>query len=284
MLHFHRMVIVGVGLIGGSLALIAREKGAVSEIVGVGRNPENLEKAVRLGVIDRFTLRLEEAVSGADLIVLATPVGSLLRLAKEIGPHLPEGALVTDVGSVKGKWVERIDRVIPSGRFFVGGHPIAGREQSGVDAAHPQLFIGARCILTPTPHTDAGALSKVEKLWELAGAQVVRMDPEQHDRVFAAVSHLPHVVAYALVNTLQLMDREEKLIAYAAGGFKDFTRIAASHPEMWRDICLLNREPLLKAVGQYETALSRIKGYIHEGNGEALYREFAQAKEVREKL
>lgn len=282
---FRRMVIVGVGLIGGSLAIVCREKGLVTEIVGVGRNRENLEKARELGVVDRFTTRLDEAVADADIVILATPVGSLLQLVKTMACNLSPGTLVTDVGSVKGRWVERIEEALGAGCHFVGGHPIAGREKSGVEAAHAKLFLGARCILTPTPKTDPAALSRIQEMWEVAGAEVVTMDPEQHDRIFAAVSHLPHVAAFALVNTLQSLDHEEKgLIRYAAGGFKDFTRIAGSHPEMWRDICLLNRDPLLKTIEQYEATLSRIKGYIQQGDGESLMKEFALAKEVREKL
>jgi prephenate dehydrogenase len=189
------MVVIGVGLIGGSLALDCRKLGLVSDVVGVGRNPENLDRAVSLKVIDRFTHDATEAVRGADLVVLATPVGRLLSLAEELAPHLSPGTLVTDVGSVKGRWVDAIERVMPPGVDFVGGHPVAGREKSGVEAASLDLFRGARCIVTPTARTSPDALSKIEALWSRVGATVIRMDPDRHDQIFAAVSHLPHVAA-----------------------------------------------------------------------------------------
>ncbi|MBI4714669.1 MAG: prephenate dehydrogenase/arogenate dehydrogenase family protein [Nitrospirae bacterium] len=279
------MVIVGVGLVGGSLALAARERGLAAEIVGVGRSAENLDKALALKVIDRHTFRMDEALEGADLVVLAVPVGSLLRLAEEMAPHLAPGTIVTDVGSVKGDCVARIEGVMPPGVHFVGGHPIAGREKAGVEAATANLFAEARCILTPTARTPEEPLRAIQTLWEAVGARVSRMDPETHDRIFAAVSHLPHVIAYALVNTLLALEEEDAgVIGYAAGGFRDFTRIAGSHPEMWRDICLLNREPLLRMIGRYQEVLGRLKDAIEREDGETLLVEFARAREVREKL
>lgn len=282
--HFKRMVIAGVGLIGGSLALVCKEKGIVSEIIGVGRSEGNLRDAVNLKAIDSYTSKIEDAVKGADIIVLATPVSSLIRLAKEMAPYLSPGAIVTDVGSVKGFVIE-IEKIIPSNTFFVGGHPIAGKEKSGVKAASPGIFHGSRCILTPTPKTNPDALSIIQSMWELSGARVICMEPERHDLIFAAVSHLPHVISYALVNTLLDLEKEEEgVISYSAGGFRDFTRIAASHPEMWRDICLMNRENIIRMLERYEKSVERLKSLIIKGDADGLLAEFDRAKRVREKL
>jgi len=282
--HFKRMVIAGVGLIGGSLALVCKEKGIVSEIIGVGRSEGNLRDAVNLKAIDSYTSKIEDAVKGADIIVLATPVSSLIRLAKEMAPYLSPGAIVTDVGSVKGSVIE-IEKIIPSNTFFVGGHPIAGKEKSGVKAASPGIFHGSRCILTPTPKTNPDALSIIQSMWELSGARVICMEPERHDLIFAAVSHLPHVISYALVNTLLDLEKEEEgVISYSAGGFRDFTRIAASHPEMWRDICLMNRENIIRMLERYEKSVERLKSLIMKGDADGLFAEFDRAKRVREKL
>ncbi len=282
--HFRKMVIIGVGLIGGSLALACREKGIVSEITGVGRSEKNLREAVALKAIDAYSFKAEDAVRGADLIILATPVRSLIRLAAEIAPHLTPGAIVTDVGSVKGPLIE-IEEILPAGTYFVAGHPVAGKEKAGVNAATPQLFQDAKCILTPTSKTNPEAVDTVQKMWEIAGARVMRMTPEAHDHVFAAVSHLPHVVAYALVNTLLELEKEsDGLISYSAGGFRDFTRIAASHPEMWRDICLMNRDNVLDMLERYERSIARLKSLIQSDDAEGLYGAFETARQVREKL
>lgn len=282
--HFRKMVIIGVGLIGGSLALVCRERGIVSEVIGVGRSEKNLQEAVALKAIDGYSFKAEDAVKGADLVILATPVRSLIRLAREIAPHLTPGAIVTDVGSVKGPLIE-IEEIIPAGTYFVAGHPIAGKEKSGVKAAFPQLFQDAKCILTPTSKSDPDAVNAVQKMWEVAGARVLRMTPDAHDHIFAAVSHLPHVIAYALVNTLLELEKEsEGIISYSAGGFRDFTRIAASHPEMWRDICLMNRKNILEMLERYERSIARMKSLIQSDDAEGLYNEFEKARQVRERL
>ncbi len=282
--HFRKMVIVGVGLIGGSLALICRKKGIVSEIVGVGRSEGNLKDAVALKVIDSYTLRLEDAVKVADIIVLATPVRSLIRLAREMSSYLSPGAIVTDVGSVKGP-VVKVEDIIPSNTYFVGGHPIAGKEKSGVKAAFKEIFEGTRCILTPTSRTNPDALNTVQTMWKVAGANVIQMDTDTHDQIFAAVSHLPHLIAYGLVNTILELEKEkEGIISFAAGGFKDFTRIAASHPEMWRDICLMNRENILKMLERFEDSIARLKFLIQSDGAEELCRAFESARQVRDKL
>ena len=282
--HFRRMVIIGVGLIGGSLALVCREKGIVSEVVGVGRSEKNLQDAIALKAIDRYTFKAEDAVKGADIIILAAPVRSLVRLAREIAPHLKAGAIVTDVGSVKGPLTE-IEDILPQGTYFVAGHPIAGKEKSGVTAAFSQLFQNSKCILTPTSKTNPDAVNTVQKMWEAVGAKVLRMTPEVHDHVFAAVSHLPHVIAYALVNTLlELENESDGIISYSAGGFRDFTRIAASHPEMWRDICLMNKHNILEMLERYERSIAKIKLLIQSDDADGLYNEFERARQVREKL
>ena len=281
---FEKIAILGVGLIGGSLEIICRQKGLAKQIVGYGRRPENLKKAVKLGVIDRFYQDLRETVSGADLVVLATPVGEFETLAREMAPALSKDAVVTDVGSVKGDLVTRLERLLPAGRF-VGAHPIAGKEKTGVDAATPMLFIGARCILTPTEKTNPSALESVKAVWEATGSKIILMDPVQHDRILAAVSHLPHIVAYALVNTvLDTRVQGKEVLSFSAGGFRDFTRIAASSPEMWRDICLLNRESVLGMIEEYEKTLARLKDLVRQGDGKGLETEFERAKQAREGL
>jgi prephenate dehydrogenase len=282
---FSRMALIGVGLIGGSLALVAKEKGLVGEAVGFGRRKENLERAKALGAIDRAESELSSLLDRADLVVLATPVGTFEPLIKKMVPFLPEGCVITDVGSVKGKMVERLERLTPKGRFFVGAHPIAGKEKSGIEAASPRLFVGARCILTPTERTDRSALERVRALWEGAGSNIVEMDPGLHDRLLASVSHLPHILAYALMDALTRPPlAKEGLLEFSAGGLRDFTRIAASSEEMWRDIALLNREEILTAVDAYGEALDRIRKMIAEGDGEGLLKTFQKARATREDL
>src|SRR3989337_1672983 len=240
---FNRMVIVGVGLIGGSLAMAGRKNGLVKEIIGVGRGAANLKEAVKLNVIDSFAFDISEAVKDADLIVLATPVGGFEGLVKQMRHKLNKGAIITDAGSVKGRMVSRIERLLPRGTYFVAGHPIAGKEKSAVKAATHRLFEGTKCILTPTKKTNASALKKVKALWRAVGAEVVLMDPMLHDKVLGAVSHLPHAAAYSIVNTVAEIKKDgNNFIAFSGGGFKDFTRIAASSPEMWRDIFLSHKE------------------------------------------
>lgn len=282
--HFGKMVVVGVGLVGGSLALACREKGIASEIIGVGRSEGNLKDAVALNVIDSYTFKIEDAVKGADIVILATPVKSLVRLAGRMSPYLSSGVIVTDVGSVKGPLIG-IEDIIPPSAYFVGAHPVAGKERSGVKEASAGIFRGAKCILTPTLRTNPDALNAVQSMWEAAGAHVIHMDPARHDRIFAVVSHLPHLVAYALVNTILDMEKTEaEIISYSAGGFRDFTRIAASQPEMWRDICLMNRENIIEMLERYEMTIGRLKSFIQNENAEGLCREFERARQVREKL
>ncbi|MBI5166716.1 MAG: prephenate dehydrogenase/arogenate dehydrogenase family protein [candidate division NC10 bacterium] len=279
---FHRVAIIGVGLIGGSLAGAIKKGRLAGEVVGIDQDPAILDQALELDLIDWGFPEAEKGVEGAGLVVLAVPVGSIVTLASRVNPHLREGSILTDVGSVKAPLVSAIEPIMPPGRFYVGGHPIAGSERSGPEAASPDLFRGAKCILTPTERTDREALEKVKLLWEDLGSIVVTMDPYRHDQVFAAVSHLPHIVAYSLINTLlDLGEEGDKLLAYSAGGFRDYTRIAGSHPVLWRDICLENRVAILQMVARFKKALERVEEMIAAQDGEALQAEFERARAVR---
>ena len=279
----NRLAIIGVGLIGGSLARVLRERGEVGEVVGIGRGRANLERAVELGVIDRFSHDPVAGVAGADLVFLATPVCTIGDLVREIAPGLAPGCIVTDGGSVKGEIVDACEHLMPPGTHFVGGHPIAGTEKSGVDASFATLYQGRRCILTPTSATDPVALSTVRRMWEIAGSEVVLMDTIKHDKVMGAVSHLPHMVAYSLVNAVGGYDRcDENLLKYSAGGFRDFTRIASSDPVMWRDIALMNRDALLEMMDFFAGWFADLRRLIESGNGEGLEQFFARSKGYRD--
>ncbi len=279
----NRLAIIGVGLIGGSLALALRRQGMVGEVVGIGRGEANLRRGVELGVIDRYSLDPCEGVRGADLIFIATPVCTIAGIIARIAPFLSPGAIVTDGGSVKEEIVAASEPLMPSGTFFVGGHPIAGTEHSGVEAAFADLYENRRCILTPTPQTDPTALALVSRIWEAAGSQVVLMDVHKHDRVLAAISHLPHMVAYSLVNAVGGYDRfDESILRYSAGGFRDFTRIASSDPVMWRDIALMNREALLEMMDFFADSLSHLRRLVAAGESDGLERFFADSKELRD--
>ena len=282
---FRRMVVAGVGLIGGSLALDARKRGLVGEIIGVGRGRGNLKFAQRQGVIDRYVIKETDIPEDTDLLIMATPVQTTVALTKTFLPALQPGCIVSDVGSVKAEIVRGMEKLLPAHIPFVAGHPIAGGEQWGARAARTGLFVGHRCILTPTKHTDSTALKKIALLWRKVGAEVEMMDPETHDRVLAIISHVPHVLVYALVNTLaRTRVRGIDLKGYCAGGFKDFTRIASSRPELWRDICLMNRSAVSKSLGDYIQSLEQLKRGIEEGRGSLLEKEFARANEIRAQI
>ncbi|MBI3988233.1 MAG: prephenate dehydrogenase/arogenate dehydrogenase family protein [candidate division NC10 bacterium] len=282
---FDKVLIVGIGLIGGSLALVLKRRGIAREVLGVDLDPGNLEKAKALGMVDSIHTDPCQPALEADLVVLATPVGAIPVVALKMAPHLREGTILTDVGSVKGPVVKALEGALPPGMAIVGGHPIAGRERSGVEAALVDLFQGAKCVLTPTPQTDQVALGRIKALWETMGSEVILMTPELHDQIFAAVSHLPHVVAYSLIGALLDLDNGTTYLSdFAAGGLKDFTRIAMSHPAMWRDICLLNREEILAMLGRFRKALDRLEHLIKQGDGPGLYQAFERAKMAREGL
>lgn len=280
-----RLAILGVGLIGGSLARALRDAGHVQEIVGFGRSLANLQRAVELGVVDRIETSMSAAVNGADMVVLATPVGTMPDMLVAIAPYLGKDAVVTDVGSVKGA-VANAARTALGARLavFVPGHPIAGTERSGVEASFASLFVGRRVVLTPLPETGPDAVIRVRAMWRAAGAEVVEMSVAHHDEVLAATSHLPHLLAYALVDMLAKLDDRREVFAFAAGGFRDFTRIASSDPVMWRDIALANREAIGEMLKHFRGELDGLIDAVDAGDGERLRSLFARAKAARDAL
>jgi prephenate dehydrogenase len=286
--HFKQVAIIGVGLIGGSLGMILRRKGLADQVVGVGRSLENLKTAVTVGAIDRYVADPTDGVQGSDLVILATPVDMYERHLKNWARCLTPGTIVSDVGSVKGALVERSEAAMPAGVHFVGAHPIAGKEKTGVAAGSDQLFKGARCIVTPTKQTDPRALEQIKQMWEATGSSLLTMDPHLHDQILGAVSHLPHVAAFALINTLaELRDHQMPaldLAGHSGGGLRDTTRIAASSPEMWRDIFLWNRDNVVAFIERYERALEELKQLIKAGDAEGIERALERAKAERESL
>ncbi|WP_295430554.1 prephenate dehydrogenase/arogenate dehydrogenase family protein [uncultured Thiodictyon sp.] len=279
-----RLAIIGVGLIGGSLARALRAAGAVNEVVGCGRALPNLERAVEIGVIDRFDQDPAAAVAGADLVFIAVPLGAIRAVFTAIKDRLRADAIVTDGGSVKGSVVA--DALAAFGRIpprLVPGHPIAGTEHSGVDASFATLYRQRRVILTPLPETDPEALARVDWMWRTCGAEVSRMSVAHHDEVLAATSHLPHMLAYGLVDALARMDETDEIFRYAAGGFRDFTRIASSSPVMWRDICMANREALSAMLARFSVELTDLAQAIRLGDGNTLLEVFARAKAARDR-
>ena len=279
----NRLAVIGVGLIGGSFALALRKAGAVGSIIGIDSDPDNLECAYSLGIIDVIAADTKDAVSDAELVFISVPSCSISAVVREIAPALPPGCIVTDAGSVKASIVRECSALIPSGCSFIGGHPIAGTEHSGAAAAFPELFNGRRSVLTPAPDSDAAALDTVSQLWKAAGAEVCCMEAGHHDRIFAEISHLPHAVAYALVHAVGTADVEgENVLSYSAGGFKDFTRIASSDPVMWRDIALMNREPLLASIDGFSASLAELRKRIETGDQAALAEFFTTAKMFRD--
>lgn len=280
-----RLCVIGVGLIGGSLARALRQAGEVGEVVGSGRHEDNLRAAVRLGVVDRYDTDPARAVAGADVVVVAVPLGAIEPVLRAIVPHLAPETVVTDVGSAKGSVVADVERIygyIPPN--FVPGHPIAGTEKSGVEASFAELFQRRRVILTPLAETAAAAHRLVRRMWELTGAEVVDMGVRHHDAVLAATSHLPHMLAYTLVDTLARLDDRAEIFRFAAGGFRDFTRIASSDPRMWHDICVANREPLLEMIALFGADLSRLAEAIRNDDRAAILATFERAKRARDNL
>jgi len=280
-----RLCIIGVGLIGGSLARALRDAGQVGEVIGCGRGEDNLQAAVRLGVIDRYLTDPAQAVAGADVVVIAVPLGAIEPVLRAIVPSLSTDAVVTDVGSAKGSVVADVQRIygaIPP--YFVPGHPIAGTEQSGVEASFATLFQGRRVILTPLAETSAAAHRLIQRMWQLTGAEVIDMGVRHHDAVLAATSHLPHILAYTLVDTLARLDDRAEIFRYAAGGFRDFSRIASSDPKMWHDICVANREQLLEMIALFSVDLERLAAAIRNDDRAAVLATFQRAKRARDNL
>jgi prephenate dehydrogenase len=279
-MHFEKVTILGVGLIGASFALALKKHGLCSQITGYGRTEQNLRKAKKKKIIDSFQPDPAKACDGADLVVFATPVGSFSGVAEKIRSRLKKNAVVTDVGSVKGKLVRDMEKLLPRDVFFVGGHPIAGSDRSGIDTAAAEIFKGAKCIITPTQNTDKGALKKVTALWKTLGSVIKFLDPDEHDRIYAAVSHLPHLIAYEIVNTVS--DMNESYLAFSGQGFMDTTRIASSQPELWRDIFILNKDNLLESIEIFRNNLDRVSQYLRAYDSESLERDFKRARTLRE--
>ena len=281
----NKICIVGIGLIGGSLARALRVLGYAHEIVGYGRSVGNLQQAVELGVIDRAEVSLTDAVRHVDMVVLAVPVGCMAEIFGEIGPALTDQTMVTDVGSVKGSVIAAARSALGK-RFthFVPGHPLAGTEQSGVAASQADLFQGRRVILSPEPETDATATASVRAMWEAVGAEVATLSAVDHDRILAVSSHLPHMLSYCLMDMVVRHDDHRAILECAAGGFRDITRIAGSDPVMWRDICLANRDALLVALRQYHDDLGALAAAIEKGDGKWLCETFTRAKHTRATL
>ncbi len=281
----NKLTIIGVGLIGGSLARALKQAGACQEVVGSGRNAAQLQKAVTLGVLDRYESDLRVAVQDADMVVLAVPVGATETVLKQIKPALAPHTVITDAGSVKRCVIEAARAVfgeVPAN--FVPGHPIAGTEQSGVEASFAELFQQRRVVLTPLAHTSADAIRQVRAMWEQAGAEVLEMDAARHDALLAATSHLPHLLAYTLVDSLARTESHDDIFRFAAGGFRDFTRIAASDPVMWRDICLANRDAILTVLERFSTDLEQLHAAIRTSDGVRILEVFARAKHERDQF
>lgn len=280
----NKIVIYGVGLIGGSFALALRRAGVAREVVGFGRSRATLEAAIQLGIIDRIGEHETAEVADADVVLLATPVAQMAAIFARLAPYLGPNTLLTDGGSTKGDVVAAAyanlgDKV----RQFVPAHPIAGAEKSGASAAQAELYQGKKVVLTPLPENTDAAVASVRLCWELCGASVCELTPQQHDEVFASVSHLPHLLAFALVHDIAQRDNRDLLLSFAASGFRDFTRIAASSPEMWRDICLANRAALLHELNQYSEELIGIRHALENGDAAELEKIFRLSSEVRGK-
>lgn len=279
----NRLCMIGVGLIGGSLCRALKQAGAVDNIVGCGRNTAQLKRALALGVIDSFETDLATAVSDADVVVVAVPVGMMRDIFAAIKGHLKPNAVLTDVGSAKGSVVLAAREVFGGDQtYFVPGHPIAGTEKSGVEASFAELFEGQRVILTPLEVTEPVATQVVHKMWQATGAEVLSLTVEHHDEVLAATSHLPHVIAYALVDTLARMHERREIFQFAAGGFRDFTRIASSDPQMWHDICLANKDAVLEMIRHFSTNLAGLARAIENEDSESIKSTFSRAKQARD--
>jgi prephenate dehydrogenase len=289
--HFKKVALIGVGLIGGSLALDMKQKGIADEVVGVGRTQKNLDTALGLGIVDSVTRDIAEGVKGADLVIVAVPVLKVASVIEAAVEHLADGCIITDVGSVKARLIEEVTPLLGPGISFVPAHPVAGTENSGASAALTGLFNGRNCIITPTDSTNPDALATITELWRAVGSNVVIMDPVLHDRILSAVSHLPHVIAYALVNTVAAAGKstgeggsDTDMLSYSAGGFRDFTRIASSSPEMWADICDMNAVAIVEMIEAFQTELDALKEAIETRNIESVKDEFSVAKSLRDEL
>jgi len=280
--QFKKVIVFGVGLIGGSFALALRKANAVGEVVGFGRSESTLQQARQLGIIDRIGQDAADEAADADLILLATPVGQMAEIMARIAPHLGAHTLITDGGSTKSDVVRAVYAQLGGkAAQFVPAHPIAGAELSGAAAARADLYVGKKVVLTPLPENTPEAVARVQAAWQACGANIHRLTYAEHDAVFAAVSHLPHLLSFALVHDLAQRDNRDLLLSFAASGFRDFTRIAASSPEMWRDICLANREALLQELQLYIAELTQMSAALAAGDAARLEQTFRTARELR---
>ncbi|MGI9415530.1 MAG: prephenate/arogenate dehydrogenase family protein [Hyphomicrobiales bacterium] len=280
---FQKVCVIGLGLIGSSLCHVMRREGLAGHISGHARSRATRDKAVEIGLVDSIHDGAAEAVADADLVIVCVPVGACGQVAAAIGPMLKPGAIVTDVGSVKGHVIAAMAPHMPDGVHFICGHPVAGTEESGPESGFASLFEDRWCILTPTAGTDKEACNRLEAFWKACGSSVERMDPEHHDLVLAITSHVPHLIAYNIVGTaadLEEVTRSE-VIKYSAAGFRDFTRIAASDPVMWRDVFLTNRDGVLEMLGRFTEDLTALQRMIRNGDGEALQALFTRTRSIR---
>jgi cyclohexadieny/prephenate dehydrogenase len=283
---FDRIALVGAGLIGSSIAHAARRAGLVRHIAAYVPRPETRARAEKAGFADSLHSEIETAVKDADLVVLATPVGTYAALAELMAPCLKQGAILTDVGSVKGQVVKEVGPHVPKGVHFIPGHPVAGTEESGPEAGFAELFDGRWCILTPPPGTDPDAIEKLKLFWQRCGSDVEIMDPKHHDLVLAITSHVPHLIAYNIVGTAADLEKvtQSEVIKFSASGFRDFTRIAASDPTMWRDIFLNNREAVLEMLGRFNEDLAALQRAVRWGDGDALFNLFTRTRAIRRSI
>jgi cyclohexadieny/prephenate dehydrogenase len=281
--QFKRIALIGFGLIGGSIARAARAQGLVGDIVTTARSAKTRARVTELGIVDSVVETNAEAVRDADLVILCIPVGACGPVAQEIAAHLKPGAIVSDVGSVKGAVVRDMAPHLPTSAHFVPAHPVAGTEHSGPDSGFAELFINRWCILTPPEGTDPDAVAKLRDFWAAMGAKVEVMTPDHHDLVLAITSHLPHLIAYTIVGTADELAKvtSSEVIKFSAGGFRDFTRIAASDPTMWRDVFLANKDAVLEMLGTFTEDLSKLTRAIRRGDGEALFEHFTRTRAIR---
>ena len=280
---FKRLALIGFGLIGGSIARAARTQGLAGEIVTTARSPATRKRVQELGIVDRVVETNIEAVKDADLVILCIPVGACGPVAAEIAPHLMPGAIVSDVGSVKGMVLRDMAAHLPKTVHFIPAHPVAGTEHSGPDSGFAELFINRWCILTPPPDADPAAVEKLAAFWRALGANVETMAADHHDLVLAVTSHLPHLIAYTIVGTADELEdvTQAEVLKFSAGGFRDFTRIAASDPTMWRDVFLANKDAVLEMLGAFQEDLSKLTRAIRRGDGEALFDHFTRTRAIR---
>ena len=280
---FNRLALIGVGLIGSSIARAARAQGVVRSIVATARSPQTRRRVAELGLADQVVETSAAAVEGADLVIVCIPVGACGAVAQEIGPHLAPGAIVSDVGSVKGSVVREMAPHLPDTVHFVPAHPVAGTEYSGPDAGFAELFVNRWCILTPPEGADPAAVEKLAAFWRALGANVETMSAEHHDLVLAITSHLPHLIAYTIVGTANELGRvtESEVLQFSAGGFRDFTRIAASDPTMWRDVFLANKDAVLEMLGRFNEDIATLTRAIRRGDGDVLFEHFTRTRAIR---